>query len=92
MSRDKPQDSDREHQNERRTLILECATRLFRHYGFTKTTVADIAREARVGVGTFYLVFASKDAIVEELSATAHNRVLRAMRAVAEARAEESFS
>ncbi len=81
-----------ENDNERRTLIIECAARLFRHYGFAKTTIADIAREARMGVGTFYLVFASKDAIVEELSASAHNRVLEAMRAVAEARADESLS
>ena len=37
---------------DRRLLILEAAGRLFRHYGPFKTTVADIAREARVGVGT----------------------------------------
>jgi AcrR family transcriptional regulator len=78
--------------DERRQAILHCAARLFRHYGQSKTTVADIAREAQVGIGTVYLVFPSKEAIVEELSSTAHGRVLEAMREVAEARAGDSFS
>jgi AcrR family transcriptional regulator len=77
--------------DDRRRAILECAARLFHHYGHSKTTVADIAREAQMGVGTFYLVFPSKEAIVEELSSTAHGRVLHAMREVAEARAYDSF-
>jgi AcrR family transcriptional regulator len=76
----------------RRRTILECAARLFRHYGPNKTTVADIARAANMGVGTFYLVFPSKEAIVEELSSSAHVRVLHAMRDVAEARGGDSFS
>ena len=74
--------------DDRRRAILECAARLFHHYGHSKTTVADIAREAQMGVGTFYLVFPSKEAIVEELSSSAHGRVLQAMREVAEARAK----
>ena len=76
----------------RRRAILESAARLFRHYGHSKTTVADIARDAQMGVGTFYLVFPSKEAIVEELSSSAHVRVLRAMRDVAEARAYDTFA
>jgi len=77
--------------DERRRAILECAARLFGHYGPAKTTIADIAREAHIGVGTVYLVFESKEAIVEELSATAHDRVLSAMRVVADERAHETF-
>ena len=77
--------------DDRRRAILACAARLFHHYGHSKTTVADIAREAQMGVGTFYLVFPSKEAIVEELSSSAHFRVLQAMREVAEARAYDSF-
>jgi AcrR family transcriptional regulator len=77
--------------DDRRRAILECAARLFHHYGQAKTTVADIAREAQVGVGTFYLVFPSKEAIVEELSSSAHVRVLHAMREVAAARSYDSF-
>ena len=78
--------------DDRRQAILHCAARLFSHYGQSKTTVADIAREAQVGIGTVYLVFPSKEAIVEELSSSAHGRVLHAMREVAEARAGSSFS
>ena len=78
--------------DDRRRTILECAARLFHHYGHAKTTVADIAREAQMGVGTVYLVFASKEAIVEELSTGAHVRVLRAMVEVAEARAYDTFA
>lgn len=77
--------------DERRHAILECAARLFRQNGYGKTTIADIAREAQMGVGTFYLVFASKEAVVAELSSSARGRVLSAMRDVAEARAHETF-
>lgn len=76
----------------RRRTILDAAARLFRHYGHAKTTMAEIAREAGIGVGTVYLVFPSKEAIVEELSSSAHVRVLQAMRKVADARAGDSFS
>lgn len=76
----------------RHRLILECAAKLFRHYGPAKTTIADIAREAQVGVGTVYLVFPSKEAIVEELSSSAHDEVLKAMRSIATARAHEDLA
>ena len=65
----------------RRSIILQAADRLLRHYGAAKTTVADVAREAGVGVGSVYLEFSSKDAIVEELSRARHRGVLQAMRA-----------
>jgi AcrR family transcriptional regulator len=69
----------------RRDLILKVADRLLRHYGPQKTTVADVAREAGVGVGTVYLEFPSKDALVEALSRARHGAVLDAMRAAAKA-------
>lgn len=71
--------------SERRTAILKAATRLFEHYGHGKTTIADVAREAQVGVGTVYLEFESKDAIVQELSLSTHVGVLEAMRAASAA-------
>jgi len=77
---------------ERRQAILECASRLFRHYGHAKTGIADIAREARVSVGSVYLEFPSKEALVEELSKTAHVRVLEAMRSAASKRAKAGLS
>jgi AcrR family transcriptional regulator len=51
--------------------------------------VADIAREASIGVGTFYLVFPSKEAVVEELSANVLLQVLTTMRVAAAERAND---
>lgn len=68
----------------RRTLILKAAERLFQRYGPSKTTIADVAREADIAVGSVYLEFDSKDALIEELSASRHKAVLAAMRAAAE--------
>lgn len=67
--------------DERRQLILAAAERLLRHYGASKTTMAEIAREASIGVGTVYLEFSSKEAIIEDLARMKHLRVLGAMRA-----------
>lgn len=66
--------------SDRRDRILEAAKRLFLHYGPFKTTVADIAREAEVGVGTVYLEFQNKDTVLGALSRQGHARVLSAMR------------
>lgn len=65
---------------ERRQQILRAAKRLFKHYGTGKTTVADIARAAGVGVGTVYLEFSSKDSIIAELSVESHSCMLEVMR------------
>jgi AcrR family transcriptional regulator len=67
---------------DRRRSILDASARLFRHYGAGKTTIADIAREASVAVGSVYLEFESKDAIVHELSKDVHTRVFEQMVAV----------
>jgi len=63
----------------RRREILRAAERLLARYGPAKTTMADVAREARIGVGTVYLEFPSKEAIVEELSTARHEALLGAM-------------
>ncbi len=67
----------------RRDQILAAAERLLNHYGAAKTTVADIAREAGVGVGTVYLEFPSKDAILSSLAESRHGEVLGRMREAA---------
>lgn len=64
----------------RRELILKVAAQLLRHYGPQKTTMADVAREANIGVGSVYLEFPSKDALVEELSRRQYRAVVEAMR------------
>jgi AcrR family transcriptional regulator len=40
--------------------ILDCAERLFRHYGYGKTNVADIARDLGMSPANIYRFFASK--------------------------------
>lgn len=52
----------------RKERILGVAERLFSHYGPAKTTVADIARACGIGVGSVYLDFSSKEAILAALS------------------------
>jgi AcrR family transcriptional regulator len=51
-----------------RTRILDEAERLFRHYGYGKTTVADIARELGMSPANVYRFFASKAAINEAIA------------------------
>jgi TetR/AcrR family transcriptional repressor of uid operon len=48
----------------KRTLILQTAKALFAHRGFHNTSVADIAREAGLPVGSLYTYFSSKEKVV----------------------------
>ncbi len=66
----------------RKGEILVAAEQLFQHYGFAKTTVADIAREAGIGVGSVYLEFQSKDSISSTLCQGHREKVVEAMQAV----------
>jgi AcrR family transcriptional regulator len=50
-----------------RRRLLEAAEALFGRRGFHATSVADITRAAKVGQGTFYLYFHSKEEILKEL-------------------------
>ncbi|WP_042775978.1 TetR family transcriptional regulator [Sinorhizobium fredii] len=47
--------------------ILESAERLFRHYGYSKTNVADIARDLEMSPANIYRFFASKTEIHQAL-------------------------
>jgi TetR/AcrR family fatty acid metabolism transcriptional regulator len=47
--------------DDKRQRILEAARKRFRYYGFRKTTIQEIARDAGVAVGTLYLYFKDKD-------------------------------
>lgn len=46
-----------------RERILDAAERLLERFGYRKTTVEDIAREAGIGKGTTYLHFRSKEEV-----------------------------
>lgn len=70
--------------DDRQQKILIAAERLVAHYGVAKTTISDIAKEARVGVGTVYLEFTSKDDIVARLARERHARVIAAMQDAAQ--------
>jgi AcrR family transcriptional regulator len=48
---------------ELRNIILDAMERLLARYGYSKTTVHDLAREAGIGKGTVYLHFASKEEV-----------------------------
>src|SRR5512143_3973213 len=47
----------------RRERLLESAGRLFSLWGFDKTSMDDVAREAGVSKGAVYLEFQGKDAL-----------------------------
>src|SRR5690606_33017568 len=52
---------------EKRARILEAASRVFASKGFLTSTVAEVAREAKVADGTIYLYFRNKDDLLLRL-------------------------
>jgi AcrR family transcriptional regulator len=50
-----------------RKLILDAAGKRFSQLGFRKTSIDDIARTARIGKGSVYLHFPSKEAIFADI-------------------------
>ncbi len=60
----------------RRTVILDAALRVFGQYGYRRTSMDDIAREAGIGKGTIYLSFAGKDEVFRALSQSLSERML----------------
>ena len=51
-----------------KAAILEAAKRVFQKWGFSKTTMEDIAHEAGKGKSTLYYYFKSKDDIFREFT------------------------
>lgn len=62
--------------DERAIRILEAAAELIMHYGYDKTTVSDIAREAGVSKGAIYLHWSSKEELFDALYDYAARRYL----------------
>lgn len=60
----------------RRAAILDAALRVFGQYGYRRTSMDDIAREAGIGKGTVYLSFAGKDEVFQALSQSLSERML----------------
>lgn len=46
---------------DKRQMILDIAARIFSRYGYTKTSLDEIAAEARIAKGTIYYYFPSKE-------------------------------
>jgi AcrR family transcriptional regulator len=60
----------------RRAAILDAALRVFGQYGYRRTSMDDIAREAGIAKGTIYLSFASKEEVFRSLSSRLAQRML----------------
>jgi AcrR family transcriptional regulator len=60
----------------RRAVILDAALRVFGQYGYRRTSMEDIAREAGIAKGTIYLSFASKEEVFQALSQHLSQRML----------------
>lgn len=63
---------------EKSELILAAARHLFGHYGYRRTSIDDIAQEARIAKGTVYLYFKSKEEIFRALCQQLLDTVLTA--------------
>lgn len=70
----------------KREAIVRAATELFRRYGFRKTSVDQIAREAQVAKPTVYAYFADKDAVFVAVCRAVMDRIIDGAR---QARAED---
>jgi AcrR family transcriptional regulator len=57
--------------------ILDAALPVFIRYGFRKTTMADIARAARISRASLYLCFNSKEDLFRAGSQRAHTRTMQ---------------
>ncbi|MGO8951790.1 MAG: TetR/AcrR family transcriptional regulator [Rhodomicrobium sp.] len=76
--------------DETRVRILKEAERLFRHYGYSKTTVADIAEACAMSSANVYRFFPSKSAIVEAICGVIISELERQLRKIANADAPAS--
>jgi AcrR family transcriptional regulator len=69
----------------RQEEILAAARAVFARQGFRGTTIADIAEEAGIALGTIYLYFSSKDDVFAALSDQFNQIIMRALTNVAPA-------
>lgn len=69
--------------NDKRDIILQAAWSLIRHYGYSKTTIDDIAKRAKIGKGTVYLYFRSKTDIMLALTDLTNQRITNELERIA---------
>jgi len=58
-----------------REKILDAAMERFRHYGYGKTTMAEIARDCQMSAGNIYRFFASKIDIAEAMARQLNGKI-----------------
>ncbi len=71
-------------EHERRDQIITAANEYFRHYGYNKTTVADLAKAIGLSTAYIYKFFDSKKAIGEAVCSICLANIAAAVRAIAE--------
>lgn len=64
---------------EKRERLLKAAVEAFTEAGFENTTVSDVVHRAGMTPSTFYNYYRDKDALRDELVATAAGRMVRAL-------------
>jgi len=69
--------------HDRRQQILTVAEEYFAFYGYSKTSVADLAKAVGVSSAYIYRFFASKQAIGEAVCRSAHSRIHAAIEEIA---------
>ena len=68
----------------RREQIIEAANEHFRHYGYTKTTVADLAKAIGLSTAYIYKFFESKRAIGEAICSICLGKIASELRKIAD--------
>ena len=71
-------------EHERREQIIEAASDHLRHYGYTKTTVADLAKAIGLSTAYIYKFFESKKAIGEAVCGICLAEIAAAAQAIAD--------
>ena len=69
--------------NKTESALIEAARVLFTRKGYMRTTMTDIAREAKRGRRTLYMHFPSKEVLLRCVIETELNRILDSLRAIA---------
>ena len=66
-----------------RSEILQAARKLFTHYGYSKTTMSEIAKDCEMSAGNIYRFFASKLDIAEAMAVAFNNEAQEKIRQIA---------
>ncbi len=78
-------------EHERREQIINAAFDHFRHYGYAKTSVADLAKAIGVSSAYIYKFFESKQAIGEAVCSQRVGQIDRALRDIAQSNASATL-